>query len=376
VGCSAEPPGYEPSHERRCPESVSEACLDGKRVRRYGGTVPTTARLEALQHHLRSWRPRLLALAADEPATQTTCLRLCAGRVDGLPGLLVDQFGSLVVGIDYADPEDNALTARALLSALAGCLPESHVVAKVRAAVDGKNAFVSEAASPAVPLPLPLVARECGLAYEVGLDPAHDFGIFLDAARARLYVRGVANGKRVLNLFSYTGAFGIAAAAGGAAEVTNVDPNRAYLAWSLRNAALNGVRMRVLPDTAQDFLAKHLRRVERRTAQAFDVVIVDPPAFGVGRGNDRLLRLLWPQIFESLRVMMPEHIVLLCNDKYFRTRTAFVALVEQELGATHTFTQLGTTLDRDASGTQDLLYLPTASDPLYIEPTVLAGVRR
>jgi hypothetical protein len=85
---------------------------------------------------------------------------------------------------------------------------------------------------------------------------------------------------------------------------------------------------------------------------------------------------LWPQIFESLRVMMPEHVVLLCNDKYFRTRTAFVALVEQELGATYTFTQLGTTLDRDASGTQDLLYRPTASDPFYTEPTVLAGVRR
>ena len=71
-------------------------------------------------------------------------------------------------------------------------------------------------------------------------------------------MREAARGQRVLNLFSYTGAFGVAAAAGGAAEVTNVDPNRDYLAWSLRNAALNGVKMRVLPDTAQDHLAKHL----------------------------------------------------------------------------------------------------------------------
>jgi 23S rRNA G2069 N7-methylase RlmK/C1962 C5-methylase RlmI len=91
-----------------------------------------------------------------------------------------------------------------------------HVVAKVRAAVDGKNAFVLETAAPPAPLPPPLVAHECGLAYEIGVDPAHDFGIYLDAAKARLYVRGVAKGKRVLNLFSYTGAFGIAAAAGGA----------------------------------------------------------------------------------------------------------------------------------------------------------------
>ncbi|MDX2019991.1 MAG: class I SAM-dependent methyltransferase [Deltaproteobacteria bacterium] len=336
--------------------------------------MPPSARLAALEDHLLAWRPRLAARAADEPSRQSTCVRLSAGSVDGLPGLLVDQFGPLVVGTEYCGPDEGAATADALLGVLTRCFPQSHVVAKARAAVDGKNVFVSQAARPAAPQQVPLVARECGLAYEVGLDPAHDFGIYLDAAKARQYVRGVAQGKRVLNLFSYTGAFGIAAAAGGAADVANVDPNREYLAWSLRNAALNQVKMRVLPDTTQDFLAKHLRRVERKTAQAFDVVIVDPPAFGVGRGNERLLRLLWPQIFASLRVMVPEHVVLLCNDKYFRTRTAFVALVEQELGASYSFTPLGTTLEREQM--QNCVYVPTVSDPFYSEPTVLAGVRR
>ena len=135
----------------------------------------------------------------------------------------------------------------------------------------------------------PLIATERGLKFEIGTDPAHDFGMYLDAAKARAFVRETARGKRVLNLFSYTGAFGIAAAAGGAAEVTNVDPNREYLAWSLRNAALNGVRMRVLPDTAQAHLARHLRRLARNPQRAdYDLVILDPPAFGVGRGNERM----------------------------------------------------------------------------------------
>ena len=129
---------------------------------------------------------------------------------------------------------------------------------------------------------------ERGLRFEIGVDPAHDFGIFLDAAKARAFVRQAARGQRVLNLFSYTGAFGVAAAAGGATDVVNVDPNREYLAWSLRNAALNGVSMRVLPDTAQDHLAKHLRRLARDPARAnYDLVIVDSPAFGVGRGNEQ-----------------------------------------------------------------------------------------
>lgn len=339
-------------------------------------TLPTTPRLAALESHLLSWQARQQARGSGDPSALTTCLRLSAGSADGLPGLLVDQFGPLVVATDYADPENNALSARALLSALKRCFPTSHVVAKVRAAVDGKNAFVADAAAPAAALTMPLVGHESGLAYELGIDVAHDFGLYLDAAKARLYVRGVAKGARVLNLFSYTGAFGIAAAAGGAGEITNVDPNRTYLAWSLRNAALNGVQMRVLPDTTQDFLGKHLRRLSRQATQPFDVVIIDPPAFGVGRGNDRLLRLLWPQIFESLRVMLPTHVVLLCNDKYFRSRTAFADLVDQELGAAYRFSQLGTCLDRDNTQPQELSWKPSVEDSLYAEPTVLAGVLR
>ena len=59
--------------------------------------------------------------------------------------------------------------------------------------------------------------------------------------------------------------------------------------------------MRVLPDKAQDHLARHLRRLARDPHRAnYDLVIVDPPAFGIGRGNERVLRLLWPELFASL----------------------------------------------------------------------------
>jgi len=238
----------------------------------------------------------------------------------------------------------------------------------------------------------PIIATEGGLRFEIGTDPAHDFGIYLDAAKARLHVRACARGANVLNLFSYTAAFAVAAAAGGAAAVTNVDPNREYLAWGLRNAALNDVGFRVLPDTAQDFLRKHLRRLDRTpTTPAFDLVIVDPPAFGVGRGPERLLRLLWPEIFAALRTMLPARIVLCCNDKYFRARRSFVDLVQAELGAQFEFTRLGTCLSvaEVASGrTPSLAYAPSplltpprggsgdVEDPYYVEPVVMAGTRR
>ena len=330
---------------------------------------------------IRTLQERLAAGGRLTPAQAegTDCFRLCAGLEDGLPGLIVDRFGPLVVAVDYAGPTSDGLTADGLVGLVREGFPRLDVVAKVRAPeAGGANKFVTaihrfEAAT------RPLVATERGLRFEIGVDPAHDFGLFLDAAKPRLYVRAAANGKRVLNLFSYTGAFGIAAAAGGAVDVANVDPNRDYLAWSLRNAQLNGVSMRVLPDTAQSHLARHLRRVARNPAhQTYDLVIADPPAFGVGRGKDRVLRLFWPDLFAALRIMMPEVVVLICNDKAFRSRQSFVELVEGELGDLYRFEQLGTHLTADdlAAERPSLTWRPGPEDPFFVAPTVMAGARR
>jgi 23S rRNA (cytosine1962-C5)-methyltransferase len=334
---------------------------------------------------------RLLSARANlesDRAGGTDCVRLSAGVTDGLPGLIVDRFGPLVVAVDYAGPKAektkadetraDGLAAPALLQLLRSAFPGQHVVAKARSSTDGTNKFVTAHEPPASAPPgaSPLIATERGLKFEIGVDPAHDFGIYLDAAKARLFVREAARGQRVLNLFSYTGAFGVAAAAGGAAEVTNVDPNRDYLAWSLRNAALNGVKMRVLPDTAQDHLAKHLRRLARNPEQAnYDLVIIDPPAFGVGRGNERVLRLLWPELFASLRTMTPRQLVLMSNDKAFRSRQDFGELVQEQLGDLYRFDRLGTHLKPDdlAADRPTLSWRPEVEDPYYVEPVVLAG---
>jgi 23S rRNA (cytosine1962-C5)-methyltransferase len=308
----------------------------------------------------------------------TDCLRLCAGASDGLPGLLVDRFGPLIVAVDYAEPAGPVASPDVLLATIRACFPEHHVVAKVRASADGRNRFSVATFSPPG-VAGGLVGIERGLKFEIGTDPAHDFGLFLDAAKARAFVQQNARGKRVLNLFSYAGAFGIAAAAGGATEVTNVDPNREYLAWSLRNAKLNGVTMRVLPDTAQDFLAKHLRRLAREPERAgYDLVIVDPPAFGVGRGNQRILRRLWPELFARLRTMKPALVILMCNDKSFQSRKSFQDLVEEELGTEYHFRRLGDRLTTANLGceTLNLDWAPSVEDPFYLTPVVLAGERK
>jgi 23S rRNA (cytosine1962-C5)-methyltransferase len=334
---------------------------------------------------------RKLADLGAESVARRDCVRLFAGKADGREGLLIDRFGSLCVAIDYARSAkaetDVGLvdSARGLAESLRDVCGDIHLIAKIRSRDEDVDSFTSACFTPKQSAALPIVGTERGLRFEIGTDPAHDFGVFLDAAKARQYVRSIAKDKCVLNLFAYTAGFGVAAAVGGAESVTNVDPNRIYLAWGLRNAALNGVNFRVLPDTAQVFLRKHLRRLERATSsdspppRPFDLVIVDPPAFGVGRGRERVLRLLWPEIFSALRAMKPQDLVILCNDKYFRERTRFEDLVCKELGAAYDFRRLGTcmTIAEIKSSTPPAFeWSPCVEDPHYMEPVVLAGTRR
>jgi hypothetical protein len=90
-----------------------------------------------------------------------------------------------------------------------------------------------------------------------------------------------------------------------------------------------------------------------------------------------VLRLLWPEIFASLRAMGPAEVVLMCNDKAFRSSRSFGDLVQAELGSDYRFRRLGTILTPTdlQSERPPLDWKETAEDPLYAEPTVLAGVR-
>ena len=121
--------------------------------------------------------------------------------------------------------------------------------------------------------------REGGLAFEVNLSDYLDTGLFLDHRPTRALVREEAAGKRMLNLFCYTGSFSVYAAAGGAATTTSLDLSNTYLDWTRRNLTANGFgdesRHAVVRDEARGFLEHRARRGEK----PFDLVVVDPPTF-------------------------------------------------------------------------------------------------
>ncbi len=122
------------------------------------------------------------------------------------------------------------------------------------------------------------VVEEFGLKFEVNLSDYLDTGLFLDHRFTRRMVRERSAGKRVLNLFAYTGAFTVHARAGGAAKTTTVDLSKTYLAWAERNLGLNGFKLspdhRIVHGDCLAFLESG-----PEAGEAYDIVVCDPPTF-------------------------------------------------------------------------------------------------
>ncbi len=119
-----------------------------------------------------------------------------------------------------------------------------------------------------------MVVDEGGSSLLVNLDDYLDTGLFLDHRPTRMRVRAEASGLDVLNLFAYTGAFSVHAAAGGAKTTTTVDLSQTYLDWARANLDINGF------DPARHAICRaDVLTWLDETRDAFDLVIVDPPTF-------------------------------------------------------------------------------------------------
>ncbi len=155
-------------------------------------------------------------------------------------------------------------------------------------------------------LPSPHWVTEAGLEFELTLMKGQNHGLFLDMAEGRQWVRAHSRGKRVLNLFAYTCGFSVAAKAGGAATVVNLDMSAPSLSQGKRNHARNGLGEGVR------YLAHDLFKTfgKLKKLGPFDLVVVDPPSFQQGsfiatKDYPRLLRRLSD-------LMAPESEALLC----------------------------------------------------------------
>ena len=125
------------------------------------------------------------------------------------------------------------------------------------------------------------VINEQGRKYLVDLEQYLDTGLFLDHRWLRNQVQSESKGKKVLNLFSYTGAISVAAAKGQAQSVTSVDTSKTYMKWAEENFALNSLR-----SPQHNFIRADVLSYLSRSQEQFDLIIADPPTFSNSHSRD------------------------------------------------------------------------------------------
>jgi 23S rRNA (cytosine1962-C5)-methyltransferase len=210
----------------------------------------------------------------------TTAYRLVNAEGDGLPGLTVDRYADYLMLQLYSAawrPHLKLVTQvlQELLSPF-GIYEKSRPqkTRELESVSDSKNYGRILAGKAA---PQRLEVRENGLTFLVSMEQGLNTGLFLDQRRNRRDLMQRVKGKRVLNLFSYTGAFSVASAAAGATEVTSVDASAGYTDWARENFAANRI-----PPRQHEFIVGDCLAVLAKLAQSgkrFDIILMDPPSF-------------------------------------------------------------------------------------------------
>ncbi len=215
-----------------------------------------------------------VALSLRERLFDQPCYRLVYGDSDLLPGLVVDRFFDiLVVQLASATMERHKDD---VLAALIQVLKPSGILLKNDSAArdaEGLERYVDTAFGV---VPKWVALEENGVKFEAPVIEGQKTGWFYDHRMNRARLAPYVKGKRVLDLFSYIGGWGVQAAAFGASEVFCVDASAFALDGVERNATLNGFAEKVTCVEGDVFAAlRELKSAEER----FDVVIADPPAF-------------------------------------------------------------------------------------------------
>ncbi|MGE0868026.1 MAG: class I SAM-dependent rRNA methyltransferase [Kofleriaceae bacterium] len=241
-----------------------------------------------------AWR-RQLGLPGPDHA-----YRIVHGAGDGLPGFAADVLGPIAVVYAYGD--GLRALGRQLAEAIVGFARLDGAVIKLRAR-GGASELVQETIGSANDDRL--VVTEHGVPFEVHPLGGLNVGLFTDMREHRRGLGRFAPGKRVLNLFSYTGALSVTCARAGAEMVTSVDTSGGVQAWARGNFARSGfasddARWRFETGDAVRFLQRAARDKER-----YDLILIDPPTFSTARGSPWALDRDYPDLISKAAAVIP-----------------------------------------------------------------------
>ena len=246
------------------------------------------------------------ALALRERLFDKPYYRLVFGESDGLPGLVIDRFGSVLsVQITTAGIEKQK---EILISTLVELLSPEAIILKNDNSQRQLELLSLETEVVYGTLPEKLIIEENNTLFQLNVVHGQKTGWFYDHRNSRSQLAKLAKDQRVLDLFSYSGAWGIPAAIAGASEVTCVDSSDAALTMAKNSAALNKIqeKMYFTRSDVFDFLKQ-----ARENSERYDIIVLDPPAlvkrkkdFKAGYEAYRRLNQLALQVLEKNGILI------------------------------------------------------------------------
>jgi 23S rRNA (cytosine1962-C5)-methyltransferase len=247
--------------------------------------------------------------------TRTNAFRLVHGEADRLPGVHVDVYGR------FASVRFDGLGARAFYGGLWQALLELSGLT-LDTVVDRERRAES----------IPAEVRENGLLFDVDLGAGQKGGLFLDQRENREEVERRARGRRVLNLFGYTGAFSLYAARGGALSTDTVDQAKPAIAAARRNFEKNGFDLGKAGFFAAD--AFGFLEAAAREGRRWELVISDPPSFARSKSSLPVARDAYRRLHRlAASVVAPGGVFCPASCSSHVTREEFVRLVEDGVRA-------------------------------------------
>ncbi len=247
-------------------------------------------------------------------------LRLVHGEADGLPGLVVDRYARVLVlqfltlGMERR--------REAIVQALTELLDPSAIIARNDVAVRALEGLPQQVEILSGALPESLLITEHGLRFEVDVLQGRKTGHFLDQKENHQALQGRVEGRRVLDLFCYSGSWSIHAARFGAAEVRGIDISDRAVALATENARHNfqeQICSFVKADVFEEL--KGLKAREER----FGTIILDPPAFVKSKKHlQEALRVYLTVNRRAMELLEPGGYLFTCSCSYHMQRETFV----------------------------------------------------
>ncbi|MBI4082426.1 MAG: class I SAM-dependent rRNA methyltransferase [Candidatus Lambdaproteobacteria bacterium] len=266
---------------------------------------------------------KALAIRQSLLGWETTGFRLFNGEGDGVPGLVCDVYaGTAVLRMDGLGPEAFWDTA-GVADWVAGALGVTTVWERKRRGSGGESHVLI-----GTPPEAPVAFTENGVRFTADVVQGQKTGFFLDQRENRERVRSLAMGRRVLNLFGYTGGFSIYAGLGGAAQVTTVDVSKAAIEAAGLHWKMNGLPRaghEGVEADAFEFLEQAVR--EGRT---WELVVSDPPSFAPNKESVPAARRGYRRLLTACaNVTAPDGLLCACSCSSHVDLPMFLDLCEQ-----------------------------------------------